>query len=111
MSRVREIDNKNRTHCFLDDITNIKDLDANKIKIDEKSYKNTPIYYVGYVTSNSVKPLYLANEYIEKNGIKCLTLIPTNKSKDTLKNYEKKIIRSKLIQVSCKRYEIQIQFR
>ena len=87
MSKVREIDSKNRTHYFLDYITNIKDLDANKIKIDEKSYTNILICYVGYVTPNSVKPLYLLvnkiNEYIEKNGIKCLTLIPTNKSKDT----------------------------
>ena len=29
---------------------NIENIDANKIKIDEKSYKNTPIYCKGYMT-------------------------------------------------------------
>ena len=37
---------------------NIKNLDPNKIKIDEKPNKNILISYVGYVTSNSAKPLY-----------------------------------------------------
>ena len=45
---------------------NIKDLDRNRIKIDEKSYKISLIYYIGYVTFNnlrcvkinSVNPLY-----------------------------------------------------
>ena len=30
----------------------MKNLDLNKLKTDEKSYKNIPIYYVGYVTPN-----------------------------------------------------------
>lgn len=93
MSKVREIDSKYRTHYFLDGITNIKDLDANKIKIDEKSYTNILICYVGYVTPNSVKPLCFiinnTNGYIEEsNENKYLTLIPTNENKDALKNYE-----------------------
>ena len=45
---------------------NIKNLDPNKINIDKKSYKNILIYYIGYVTvknlgyitTNSVNPLY-----------------------------------------------------
>ena len=32
------------------DIINIKYFDSNKIKTDEKSYKNNLIYYPGYVT-------------------------------------------------------------
>ena len=35
-----EADIKNRAYYFLDDIINIKNYDPNKIKIDEKSYKN-----------------------------------------------------------------------
>ena len=35
---------------------NTKNLDPNNIKIDEKSYKNILIYYIGYVTANSIKP-------------------------------------------------------
>ena len=60
-------DIKNRTYYFFDDMTNIKNLDPNKIKIDEKSYQNIFIYYIGYVTFkdlryvkiNVVNPKYL----------------------------------------------------
>ena len=63
---------------FLDDMINIKNLDPNKIKIDEKSYKSIFIYYVGYVTRNSVKLLHIIineiNGYIEEcNGNRCLS--------------------------------------
>ena len=50
MSRVKKISIKNSTYFFFDNIINIK----NNIKTDEKSYKNIPIYYNGYVTTNSV---------------------------------------------------------
>ena len=35
------------------DMINIKNLDPNKDKILEKSYKNIFIYYIGYVTVKS----------------------------------------------------------
>lgn len=57
MSRVRDIDIKSCTYYFFEDIINIKSLDPNNIKIDEKSIKNIFIYYVEYVTQNSVKSL------------------------------------------------------
>ena len=63
---------------------NIKNVDPNKIKIAETSYKNIQIYYIGYVTSNRVKHLY----FKESNGNRYLPLLPTNESKDTLKKYE-----------------------
>ena len=55
------------TYYFFDNITNIKIFDPNKIKIDEKSYRNILIYYIEYVTIkdskyvkiNRVNPLYL----------------------------------------------------
>ena len=63
---VREINIKN----LFDDIINIKDLDLNNIKMDKKLYKKILIYYLDYVTLNSVKALYLiidnANVYIKK---------------------------------------------
>ena len=60
---------------------NIKNLDPNKVKIDEKSYKNILIYCIGiyhvtvkdlsYATMNSINPLYLIinkmNGCIEEN--------------------------------------------
>ena len=47
INSVKEIDNKNRTYNFFDDMINIKNLDPNKIKIDGKSYKNILIHYIG----------------------------------------------------------------
>ena len=35
-NKVRDINIKNHTHYFFDDIINIKDFDPNNIKIDEK---------------------------------------------------------------------------
>ena len=80
---------KNHTYYFFDDIINIKDFDPNNIKIDEKSYKNILIYYIGYVTIKkdlkvySLNPLYLIfsklNGYFEEiNENKYLMLVPTN---------------------------------
>ena len=90
--RVKDINIKNRTYYFFNDI-NITDFDLDNIKIDEKSYKNILIYYIGYVTIKkdlkiySVNPLYLifgkVNGYFEEiNGNKHLTLVPTNDSKE-----------------------------
>ena len=36
-SKVKDIDIKNRTYYFFDDIINIKNFDLNNIEIDEKS--------------------------------------------------------------------------
>ena len=92
MYSVREIDIKNRTHYFLNDIIKIKNLDPVNIKTDGKSYENILIYYIGYVTPTSVKPLYLiinkVNGYIDEyNGNKYLTLVHTGKGKDALNTY------------------------
>ena len=81
------------------DIINIKKFDPNKIKIDEKSYKNVLIYFIEYVTIkdlkyvkiNGVDPLCLiinkVNGYFEEIN-KNLTLAPTNESKEKVRNYE-----------------------
>ena len=75
MNRVIGIDIKNRMHFFFDYIINIKNFDPNNIKVDQKSYKNILIYYVGYVTQKGVKTLHFiinnANRYTEEsNGCK-----------------------------------------
>ena len=78
---------------LFNDIINIKHFDLDNIKIDEKSYKNILIYYIGYVTIKkdlnifSVNPLYLIFSYVkgyfeEISGNKYLTLVPTNESKE-----------------------------
>ena len=64
---TKDLDLKNLTYDFLNDILNIEKSDPNNIKIDEKSDKNIIIYYIEYVTVkdlkyvkiNNVNPLYL----------------------------------------------------
>ena len=66
-NKVKDIDIKNRTYYFFNEIINIKNFDPNNIKTDEKSYKNIFVYYIRYVTIKdskyvkicSVNPLYL----------------------------------------------------
>ena len=50
MGNVKEINIKNRTYYFFDDMINIKDFNSNLLKIDRKFYKNINIYYIGYIT-------------------------------------------------------------
>ena len=50
MWSIKEINIKNRTYYFFDDMSNIKDFDSNPLKTDKKSFKNIDIYYIGYIT-------------------------------------------------------------
>ena len=43
-NKVEDIDIKNRTYYFLNNIINLKNFDSNEIKKDEKSNKNNLIY-------------------------------------------------------------------
>ena len=61
-NRFKDISIKNHTYYFFDDIVNIKNFDPNNIKIDEKSYKNILIYYIGYMTIKGSK-------YVKINGV------------------------------------------
>ena len=74
MGNIKEINIKNHTYYFCNDIINIEDFDSNLLKIDKKLYKNTDIYYIGYVTIksfsdynsiNSVNPLYFIIDKID----------------------------------------------
>ena len=59
-NKFEDINIKNHTYYFFDDIIYIKNFDPNDIKIDEKSYKNILIYYIGYVM---IKDLEYASSY------------------------------------------------
>ena len=96
---MSDINIKNRTYYFFNNIINIEDFDPDNIKIDGKSYKNIFIYYIGYVTIDkdlkiySAKTLYLIfgemNGYFEViNENRYLRLVPTNESKEKIKKYE-----------------------
>ena len=79
MGEVKQINIKNRTYYFYNEMINLKDFDSNLLKIDKKHYKGITIYYIGYIMIKkiddyeniySVNPLYLrinhASGYIEK---------------------------------------------
>ena len=102
MGSIKEINIKNRTYYFCNDIIDIKTFDSNNLKIDKKSYKDLDIYNIGYVAIkkigdcydvNSVKPLYFridnASGYIEEKGSnKCLIFNSTDENKELLKRYD-----------------------
>ena len=44
MGTVKQIDIKNRTYYFYNDMIDIKTFDSDLLKIDEKSYKDIRIY-------------------------------------------------------------------
>ena len=44
---VKDINIKNHTYYFFDDIINIKEFNPNNTKIDKKSYRSILIYYIG----------------------------------------------------------------
>ena len=101
MGSVKQINVKNRTYDFYNDMINIKKFDSNLLKIDKKSYKDIGIYNIGYITIKkiddyeniySVNPLYLlvnhANGYIEEKGVnKYLIFDSTDENKELLKKY------------------------
>ena len=49
-NKVKDVNIKNQTYYFFNDIIDIENFHPNNIKIDEKSCKNIIIYYIGYVT-------------------------------------------------------------
>ena len=71
MGEVRDLNIKNRTCYYFDDIIDINKFMPNLLKIDKKSHKDFDIYYIGYDTIKkfnncdgecirSENPLYLS---------------------------------------------------
>ena len=54
MEVVKQIDIKNRTYYFYNDIIDLKTSDTRLLKIDKTSYKNIGIYYIGYITIKKI---------------------------------------------------------
>ena len=93
MGEVKEINSKNQTYYFFDDMIDIKNFLSNLLKIDKKSHKDTGIYYIGYITIkkfidceniHSVNPLHLiihsfTGHFKEKNDKKYLIIDSTEK--------------------------------
>ena len=96
MEKFKQINIKNRSYYFCDDMINIKNFQSNLLIIDIKSHKEIDIYNIGYITITKfadcenihcVNPLYLiihsaAGNFKEKNDEKYLIL-------DSIDKYQK----------------------
>ena len=93
---TRQLDIKNRTYNFYNDLINVLNFEANNLKLDKKIWKDIDIYYIGYVGKkpdwnvNCANALYLIINRVygyvsEKNGNKCLTI---DKGDSVLKKYD-----------------------
>ena len=94
---TKQLNIKNRTYYFYNDLINIKDFDP---KLDKKSSMDISIYYIGYVTKkpeyniDSVNPLHLLLGEIdgfieEENESKYLNIALTDSNNEVLKNMQK----------------------
>ena len=93
MGQVKEINIKNQTYYFFDDMIDIRNFHSNLLKIDKKSHEDIDIYYISYITINkfshcenihSENPLYLiihsaTGHFKEKNWEKSLIIDSTEK--------------------------------
>ena len=68
MGQTKELNIKNQTYYYFNNIINIKNFQSNFLKIDKKSHRDIDIYYINYDTVKnfrscknirSVNPLYL----------------------------------------------------
>ena len=50
MRTAKQINIKNRTYYFYNDIINLENFDSSLLKLDKKSYKDIGIYNIGYIT-------------------------------------------------------------
>ena len=94
MGKVKQIDIKNWTYYYYNDMINLKNFDSNLLKIYKKHYKGINIYYIGYILIKkiddcenvySVNLLHSLINHATENGNKYLIFDDSvNKSKALL---------------------------
>ena len=95
---IKQLNVKNRTCYFYNDLISLKDFDPNLLKLDKKPSMDISIYYIGYVTKkpeyniDSVNPLYLLISELdrffeEKEDSKYLNIALTDNNYDVLIKY------------------------
>ena len=90
MGKVKQINIKNRTHYFYDQI-NLKDFDTRLLKVVKENYNEIDFYYIDYYSF--VNPLYLMidemiGHFEEKNESKYLVLDDVDENKEVSKQFE-----------------------
>ena len=117
MGVIKQINIKNGTYYFYNDIIDLENFKSNLLKIDKKSYKDIGIYNIGYITIKkiddckdiySVNPLYSrvghASGYIEEKGVnKYLVFDSTDENKELIEKYSDVFngIRDKIKEINC----------
>ena len=100
-----EVNIKNQTYYFFDDMIDIRNFHSNLLKIDKKSHKDIDIYYIGYITIkkfgdceniHSVNPLYLiihfaTGHFKEKYGEKYFIIDSTEKYEEVFSGIKSEI--------------------
>ena len=93
---TRQLNIKDRSYNFYNDLINVLSFEASNLKLDKKSWKDLDIYFIGYVDKkpdwsvNSVNLLYLIINTVyvtvdEKNSHKFLTI---DEGDSLLKKYD-----------------------
>ena len=54
METIKQINIKNRTYYFYNDIIDLENFKSNLLKIDKKSYKDIGICNIGYITIKKI---------------------------------------------------------
>ena len=72
MEKVKQIEIKDRTYYFYNDIINLKNFESNLLKIDKKHYKGIDIYYTGYIT---IKKIDDCENIYSVNSFTCLLIM------------------------------------
>ena len=65
MNNLREINIKNRTCSFFDDIIKIEDFDFDNILLDEKLPENILVYDISYKTLIDAKPFGITFDKVD----------------------------------------------
>ena len=93
---TKQLNIKNRSYYFYNDLINVLNFKASNLKLDKKSWKGIDFYYVGYVDKkpewqvNSVNRLCMIINRVyesvsEKNGVRFLKI---DKGDAVLRKYE-----------------------
>ena len=97
MGEVKELNIKNQTYYFFNDMIDIRNFQPNLLKIDKQPYKDVDIYYIGnYKNIRSVNRFYLiinsATEYFkEKYKEKYLIIDSTEKYEEVFSRIKSEI--------------------
>ena len=55
MGEIKQINIKNQTYYFYNDIINLDKFDKSRIKVDRKNFNDIDIYYLGYENKKKIQ--------------------------------------------------------